>query len=480
MNDTGTNNGGWRDSALRANMNEGTIWGQVPKTLAADILAVDKLTKNRDDGTTTNAGLKNIAATTTSDKLWIMSYPEIVETCYSSWSGLEGEGAQYGYWNGKVAQNYSSNACLKKYRPGYTSASYWWERSVNPTNAAYFARVNYNGDPSYSHSASYTNGVCPCFSMGEPDPEYWIEREDGSIMKPAQINAAAKSIADEGPASPYYAEFKNFMDNGGDWDSAANAPGATFGQALEDGFGLMHIKWGDGREYTARIVGMNHDDKSDGTGKAGLTWQFTGLLYNYYAMHGQNTYVSDSPYNTNNGGWRDTILRKWMNPDELTEGTSIMDGETDDNRVWNNVPASLQNSIVAVDKLTKNRDDGTTGNSDLKNVVATTTSDKLWIMSYPEIVETCYNGWNGLEGEGAQYGYWNGKVAQNYSSNACLKKYRAKNLATSAQPTSAYIWWERSVRPTNATYFARVNNSGDPSGSNYASITNGVCPCFCL
>ena len=100
--------------------------------------------------------------------------------------------------------------------------------------------------------------------------------------------------------------------------------------------------------------------------------------------------------------------------------------------------------------------------------------------AYPEIVETCYNGWNGLEGEGSQYGYWNGKVTKNYSSNACLKKYRAKNLATSAQPTSAYIWWERSVSPTNATRFAIVNLTGTPSSNNLASGTHGVCPCFCL
>ena len=315
MNDTDTNNGGWRDSALRANMNSGTIWSQVPKTLAQDILAVDKYTKNRDDGTTTNDDLKNIAATATSDKLWVMSYPEIVETCVSWANGLEGEGSQYDYWNGKVTKNSSDNDCLKKYlakpQPSTaqpTSAKSWWERSVSPSYATHFLGVTNNGYPNINYHASDTTGVCPCFSMGEPDPEYWIEREDGSIMKPAQINAAAKSIADEGTASPYYAEFKNFMDNGGDWDTAANAPGATFGQALEEGFGLMHIKWGDGREYTARIVGINHDDKSDGTGKAGLTWQFTGLLYNGARYN---------PTGSNNGGWRDSELRFRMNPAEL-------------------------------------------------------------------------------------------------------------------------------------------------------------------
>lgn len=481
VNDSKTNVGGWRDSALRASMNSGAIWKQVPKMLAADILPVDKMSKNRDDGTKTNSELEKIVATATSDKLWIMSYPELVDNMHWSLTGLEGEGEQYEYYSGKVpiTDNYSISEYLRKYQPSNPGANTsWWMRSISPTDVETYRLVSGGYSTSVSTFANYPQCVCPCFSMGEPDPEYWIEREDGSIMKPAQINAAAKSIVEEGTASPYYAEFKNFMDNGGDWDVAANAPGATFGQALEDGFGLMHIKWGDGREYTARIVGMNHDDKSDGTGKAGLTWQFTGLLYNYYAMHGKNAYSAD--YDTNNGGWRDTILRKWMNPDELTEGTSIMDGETDDNRVWNNVPASLQSSIVAVDKMSKNRDDGTTTNADLKNVAVTATSDKLWIMSYPEIVETCYSSWNGLEGEGSQYRYWNGKVTKNAGNNDCLKKYQAKYQTNSAQPTSAYIWWERSVYPNVATYFAIVNGAGRPNTGYFASATHGVCPCFCL
>ena len=100
--------------------------------------------------------------------------------------------------------------------------------------------------------------------------------------------------------------------------------------------------------------------------------------------------------------------------------------------------------------------------------------------AYPEIVETCYNGWNGLEGEGSQYGYWNGKVTANYNSNACLKKYRAKYGTTSSQPTSAYFWWERSFYPDYAAQFAVVGIGGDPGRNNVASYTNGVCPCFCL
>ena len=96
--------------------------------------------------------------------------------------------------------------------------------------------------------------------------------------------------------------------------------------------------------------------------------------------------------------------------------------------------------------------------------------------AYPEIVETCVSSWNGLEGEGTQYEYWSGKVTKNNNANDCLKKYQAKYQATSAQPTSACSWWERSVRPNNATSFACVGYTGYPNDTTFASTTNGVCP----
>jgi len=95
-------------------------------------------------------------------------------------------------------------------------------------------------------------------------------------------------------------------------------------------------------------------------------------------------------------------------------------------------------------------------------------------------VETCYSSWSGLEGEGSQYGYWNGKVTNSFNNNDCLKKYRAKYGPTSSQPTSAFNWWERSVNPSNAAGFAYVSLVGDPGRSYIASNTYSVCPCFCL
>ena len=39
MNATGTNVGGWKDSALRADMNSGEIWNLLPEELMRQVLA---------------------------------------------------------------------------------------------------------------------------------------------------------------------------------------------------------------------------------------------------------------------------------------------------------------------------------------------------------------------------------------------------------------------------------------------------------
>lgn len=40
------------------------------------------------------------------------------------------------------------------------------------------------GVPCLNGEASYLCAVSPSFCMGTPDPEFWIERLDGSIMHP--------------------------------------------------------------------------------------------------------------------------------------------------------------------------------------------------------------------------------------------------------------------------------------------------------
>ena len=78
MNATATNVGGWEASELRAKMNSGEIWNILPADLQLKIENVTKLTNNVGGGKAN----KNAAVTATTDKLFLLSYSEIVPTSY--------------------------------------------------------------------------------------------------------------------------------------------------------------------------------------------------------------------------------------------------------------------------------------------------------------------------------------------------------------------------------------------------------------
>ena len=155
MNSSDTNAGGWEKSELRAKMNSGEIWNLMPSDFQSKVKPVRKLTNN------VNGTDKNAAVAATTDKLFLLSYSEIVETPYSGWSGyswIGNEGTQYEAFKGKVTNNYSGNDCLK-------IGDSWWERSVSPSNSAYFLSVSRGGGPSSGSNATYSYCVCPAFSF---------------------------------------------------------------------------------------------------------------------------------------------------------------------------------------------------------------------------------------------------------------------------------------------------------------------------
>lgn len=225
--------------------------------------------------------------------------------------------------------------------------------------------------------------------------------------------AVAVDIAAKGEASPAYAKAKAAMD-----------AGTKFSMKLTNG-----------KTLTYRIIGIDHDDLADGSGKAGLTFLTT------------STTISSrmNATATNAGGWEKSELRQKMNSGEI----------------WNLMPTDFQSKVKPVRKLTNNV------NGTDKNAAVTATSDKLFLLSYSEIVETPYSGWSGyswIGNEGTQYEAFKGKVTNNYSGNESLKIGR--------------YWWERSVLPYNSDYFLFVDASGVPSGYNGATNSSCVCPAF--
>ena len=226
--------------------------------------------------------------------------------------------------------------------------------------------------------------------------------------------AVAEDIAAKGEASPAFAKAKAAMD-----------AGTKFSMKLTDGKTL---------EY--RIIGINHDDLADGTGKAGLTFLTTST--------GIRSRVNAT--DTNAGGWEKSELRAKMNSGEI----------------WNLMPSDFQSKVKSVKKLTNN----VGGGSANKNAAVTATSDRLFLLSYSEIVPTSYwaSSYPWTSNEGTQYEAFRGKVTNNYNNNSAI--------------AIGSRWWERSVSLDSSASFLYVYSYGDPSSGYNATTSLCVCPAF--
>lgn len=150
---------------------------------------------------------------------------------------------------------------------------------------------------------------------------------------------------------------------------------------------------------TLVILGFNHDDKTDGTGKAGITWGMKNLLS--LATYRMNASA------TNVGGWDGCEMRN----------TTLL-----------NILATLPSDLQAVIKTVNKK---ATAGGIAKTIKIS--ADRLFLFSQVEIDNTTINGW---AGEGVQYQYWktvkDGTVAAN----------RAKYLSDGAGANAN--WWVRS------------------------------------
>lgn len=134
MNSSNTNNGGWKNSAMRSRMS--TFLSQLPSDLQSVIKAVNKLV---------SVGNNTSTIETVSDKLFLLSEVEIFgSTTYS----FAGEGSQYDWYK-------AGNTKVKKVNG---SENDWWERSPRSGDTNSFCIVNSSGDANYYY-ASYSHGV---------------------------------------------------------------------------------------------------------------------------------------------------------------------------------------------------------------------------------------------------------------------------------------------------------------------------------
>ena len=180
----------------------------------------------------------------------------------------------------------------------------------------------------------------------------------------------------------------------------------------------------NGANYQIDIIGKSHDDYTDGSGKAPLTFQLHDCYADVKAMNSSNT---------NSGGWKNSAMRTTYLPAIL----ALM-------------PTEVQNGIREVNKLTSAGSQSATIN---------TTEDKLFLLSEIEIFGSVNYS---KRGEGTQYDYYK-------AGNSKVKKFNG----------GANDWWERSPRGSNSTGFCIVDSGGDAIYK-VASGALGVAFGFCF
>ena len=180
-----------------------------------------------------------------------------------------------------------------------------------------------------------------------------------------------------------------------------------------------------GADYVIDIIGKNHDDYTDGTGKAPLTFQ----LHDCYGT--KNTMNSTI---TNASGWSGSNMR---NNHLVT--------------IYNGMPSEVKNNIKSVNKRTYVK--AYDPNSEL-----TATADKLFLLSEIEVFgKMNYT----IAGEGSQYQYYS-------RGNSKMKNCNG----------SVTTWWLRSPAGANGM-FCSVFHDGTVNAHN-ANNSCGVSFAFCF
>lgn len=176
--------------------------------------------------------------------------------------------------------------------------------------------------------------------------------------------------------------------------------------------------------YAIDIIGKNHDDYADGSGKAPLTFQMHNCYADKKAMGSSNT---------NSGGWTSCVMRSKYLPAIL----ALM-------------PTEVKNGIREVNKQTS------AGGT---SYTIRTTSDKLFLASEIEIFGT---NTYAARGEGTQYAY-----------------YKAGNSKIKNKDGVAAWWWLRSPVVTSERDFVFAGSSGSVDYST-ANVAGAVAFCFCF
>lgn len=366
-------------------------------------------------------------------KVFLLSGPE---------AGLAG--ASYIPNDGTKLDYFNANTGGDSKRIAYLSgtATAWWLRSPSTYSANYVLVVNSDGGYNDDY-ASNSSGIRPALILPQD-----MEVDSSGNVTPPPPPATHKTLVN---GTVYEVKGRKCLVNGTAYSIkkgrtliGGTGYDITFGPSYDPVFAnntweqiiaACHNNevpdtWKvadhkpmtiNGVDYQIDIIGKNHDDYSDGSGKAPLTFQMHDCYKLKKAMH--NT-------TTNSKGWARCDMRETNLPIILKQ-----------------MPTEVQSGIREVNKLT----------SESRTIV--TTADKLFLLSEIEIFGSDENSG---KGEGTQYNY-----------------YKAGNSKVKNYIDSAIEWWERSPYNGNTRFYCCVNYKG-ASISRSANVVSGVPFAFCF
>ena len=392
--------------------------------------------KNGGSGGTDQSGANGLSA-----KIFLLSGYEVgLTTDYNKYFPHDGTKLDY------FESGTGSSALNKRIAKLNGSDAYWWLRSPNTNFTDFVWNVISNGSHDYYYASS-SYSIRPALIL----PSDALVDDGGNIKPPVDLTAH-KTLVN---GTAYEVKGGKCLVNGTSYDIkkgrtliGGTGYDITFGPPSYDPVfanntweqiieachnNAVSNTWKvadhkpmtiNGVDYQIDIIGKNHDDYSDGSGKAPLTFQLHDCYGTNYAMNASNT---------NSGGWTSCDMRSTHLPVIL----ALM-------------PTEVQNGIREVNKMTSEGSQSATIN---------TTADKLFLLSEIEIFGSVKNS---KSGEGTQYDYYK-------AGNSKVKKFNG----------SSKSWFERSPYGSSSTHFCNVSSNGI-AGYGYANRAIGVAFAFCF
>lgn len=369
-------------------------------------------------------------------KVFLLSGPE---------AGLAG--ASYIPNDGTKLDYFNANTGVDSKRIAYLSgtATAWWLRTPSTYSANYVLVVNSDGGYNDDY-ASNSYGIRPALVL---PPDALVD-DSGNVTPPVDLTAHKTLIN----GTAYTVQSGKCMVNGTVYNIlkgrtliGGTGYDITFAPSYDPVFAnntweqiiaachnnAVPETWKvadqkpmtiGGSDYLIDIIGKNHDDYADGSGKAPLTFQLHDCYKIAKAMHSTAA---------NTMGWTQCSMRVEHLPIILKQ-----------------MPADVQSGIREVNKISS---------SGGKKPSLETTKDNLFLLSEVEVFGSSSNS---LSGEGTQYDYYK-------AGNSTVKNFNG----------NAYGWWERSPTANSTRYYCNVKSTGSSVNSS-ANVNRGVAFGFCF